>query len=135
MPARKTTAHKTTHKERVQTARSVDEISYETKLTIVILLLLFVYPLGLIFMWAWMRNWPLWLKVLISLPVILGIMGIFFGIFFVSLLIRHAVTDKAFQNMMRDRYQKQYLQQYQITPSAMPSLTPEASPTPSDTTY
>lgn len=109
------------------TAKTPDEISYETKLTIVILLLLFVYPLGLVFMWAWMRNWPTWLKVLISLPIILGIIGTLIGIFFLSLLIRRVATDKNLQNMLRQKYQDQYRQEYQLTPSPATSITPVIS--------
>ena len=116
--------------KRVNTQQAhVDEISYETKLTIVILLLLFVYPLGLVFMWVWMKNWPLWLRLLISLPLALGVIGIFFGIFAISLILRHIATDKNFQYQMHE-YQKQY-QQYQLSPVPSEEVTPtqEANPT------
>lgn len=37
---------------------------------VVMLALIFFYPIGVIFMWAWMRNWPSLLKVLITtLPI------------------------------------------------------------------
>lgn len=46
------------------------EMSTDTKTIITILLLIFVYPVGLILMWAW-TGWKTWVKILISLPVIL----------------------------------------------------------------
>jgi hypothetical protein len=52
-------------------AQDNSQMSEDTKAIIVILLLLFVYPIGLILMWAWMKSWPTWLKIIISLPIIL----------------------------------------------------------------
>lgn len=140
MPARKkttkTTSRAKTKEEPVKAERvttqtaTVDEISYETKLTIVILLLLFVYPLGLVFMWFWMRNWPLWLKILISLPIIIGILGILFGIFALAMILRHVATDKNFQYQMR---QYQYQQEQQLTPSPSEAISPTDTVTPTTT--
>lgn len=141
MPARKKTTARTTSRtrtkeepikaERVTTrTATVDEISYETKLTIVILLLLFVYPLGLVFMWFWMRNWPLWLKILISLPIVIGILGILFGIFAIAMILRHVATDKNFQYQMR---QYQYQQEQQLTPSPSETVSPTDTSTPTTT--
>lgn len=45
-------------------------LSEDTKTLIVILLLVFAYPVGLILMWMWM-DWAKWLKIILSLPVIL----------------------------------------------------------------
>lgn len=47
-----------------------------SKTIILILLLIFVYPIGLIAMWIW-SKWQLWLKLLLSLPIILTIVFIF----------------------------------------------------------
>lgn len=41
---------------------------------LVILLLIFVYPVGLILMWMW-TKWPTGLKIVLSLPVILVLLG------------------------------------------------------------
>jgi hypothetical protein len=49
-------------------------MSQDTKTIIVILLLIFAYPLGLLLMWFWMKEWPVWVKILISLPVALGVL-------------------------------------------------------------
>lgn len=128
MPTRKSsrsrsTSASTTTARRVSTA---EELSYETKLVIVVLLLLFVYPLGLVFMWFWMKNWPTWLKEIISLPVIFGIIGICMAIFFVSLVIRHAVTNGNFQNEFKHHYEQQYMNDYpmqRVSPTELPSPT------------
>lgn len=45
-------------------------MSEDTKTLIVILLLIFVYPIGLIMMFVWMK-WPWWVKLLVALPVTL----------------------------------------------------------------
>lgn len=66
-------------------------MSYDTKTIIVILLLVFVYPLGLVFMLMWMK-WPTWVKVLIALPVGLIVLA-FLGIIAVGMLA--AVNPKA----------------------------------------
>lgn len=52
-------------------------LNYEVKTLIVILLLIFAYPVGLILMFMWM-DWPGWVKFLIFLPVICIILGVFF---------------------------------------------------------
>ncbi len=54
---------------------SSSELSYDTKVVLTVLLLLFLYPVGLILMWVW-GLWPTWVKVLISLPVLFFILVI-----------------------------------------------------------
>ncbi len=44
--------------------------SNDTKTIVTVLLLIFVYPIGLIVMWVW-PTWPRWIKWLITTPVIL----------------------------------------------------------------
>lgn len=56
----------------------------DTHMILVILLLVFVYPIGLIAMWALMKQWPAWLKWLISSPVILAILGVVLAIALVA---------------------------------------------------
>jgi len=69
-----------TEKPVVKRLRKVPEgaISYDAKTIIIILCLIFIYPIGIIFMWIWMKTWPLWLKLIISVPLILGIICIIF---------------------------------------------------------
>ena len=50
-------------------------ISENTKTIITVILLVFVYPIGLLFMWFW-TKWPKWAKTVISLPLFLAILGI-----------------------------------------------------------
>lgn len=45
----------------------------DNHLIAVVLLLVFIYPLGLIFMWMWMKAWPKWLKWLLTLFFVLPI--------------------------------------------------------------
>lgn len=51
--------------------------SEDTKTIVTVLLLIFIYPIGVIVMWFW-TKWPLWLKILLSvlaLPIILVVIG------------------------------------------------------------
>ena len=52
---------------------------YETKLLITILLLIFIYPVGVFFMYRWMK-WNGIIKTIIALPIFLLIMIIIGGI-------------------------------------------------------
>ncbi|NMC36207.1 hypothetical protein GYA49_04130 [Candidatus Beckwithbacteria bacterium] len=45
-------------------------VSEDMKTLVTILLLIFVFPIGFIVMWAWPR-WKTWVKLLVSLPTIL----------------------------------------------------------------
>lgn len=47
--------------------QSSNEMSQDTKALITILLVLFLPPVGVILMWAWMKSWPTWLKILLTL--------------------------------------------------------------------
>lgn len=137
MPARKTSRSARPTRAQTTTTRTTtpsEEISYETKLIIVILLLLFVYPIGVIFMWLWMREWPAWLKVIISLPIILGILAIIFGLFFGALLLRNVVTNRDFRNQMmwNYQYQRPYMHMYRLP--ATPSATVAPTDTPAEQT-
>ena len=35
-----------------------------------------MYPVGIITMWLWMKDWPKWLKVVITLPFALALLMI-----------------------------------------------------------
>jgi len=56
-------------------------MSHDTKTLIVILLLIFAYGIGLIFMWIWMKTWPNWLKIVLTLPVFASIALIAFFVY------------------------------------------------------
>jgi len=59
------------------------ELNYDTKTLLTVLLLVLVYPVGLVLMLMWMK-WPGWLKFLIGLPVFLIVvifgLGLLFGL-------------------------------------------------------
>ncbi len=98
--------------------------TYDTQMVITILLLLFVYPLGLIFMWAWMRNWPVWLKIVISLPFVIALFFIGLMLLIVGSLVRNGRFDRMMQ-------QQEYRQKMQQKREQMWNYTP----TPTYTTY
>ncbi len=50
-------------------------ISENNKTIITVILLVFVYPIGLLTMWLW-TKWPRWAKIVISLPLFLAILSI-----------------------------------------------------------
>jgi len=63
-------------------------LSHDTKTLIVILLLVFAYPIGIILMWVWMKTWKTIIKILVSvLPIILTLAWyiLFFSIFFTTI--------------------------------------------------
>ncbi len=45
-------------------------MSEDTKAIITILLLIFVFPVGIVMMWVWMK-WPVWVKILITFVAII----------------------------------------------------------------
>jgi hypothetical protein len=91
---------------------------YDTRMIVTILLLIFIYPVGLIFMWAWMKSWPVWLKFIISLPLLISL-------FFVGLIIftvGKAVKEARYQQMM-GTYQNQMYQNSYSSPTVSPYKT------------
>jgi len=68
----------------VKATKSTEGISYDTKTLIVVLSLFIIYPVGIILMYLWMK-WKLWIKLLLSLPIIL-IPLTFIGIFMIAVL-------------------------------------------------
>ena len=70
--------------------------SYDTQMIVTILLLIFIYPVGLIFMWAWMRTWPIWIKIIISLPLIISV----FFVMLVLFAVHRAIQDVRYERMM-----------------------------------
>ncbi len=103
-------------------------LSYETQMIIVILLLLFFYPIGLIFMWAWMGKWPLWLRILLTIPLFLGGFIIFSVLIFIAAIIQHVSTNYRMEQQ-RQQLMKQYL-------SPTPTVSQQAlSPSADETNY
>lgn len=91
--------------------------TYDTLMIVTILLLLFVYPIGIIFMWAWMKTWPTWLKAVISAPFIIAITFLIIVSFIVGSII-HRGLNKAIVEEHR-------IERMQQIPTNMPiSVTP-----------
>ncbi|HSX40888.1 MAG TPA: hypothetical protein VLF68_04745 [Candidatus Saccharimonadales bacterium] len=118
MPQRKTRT--------VQTQTS-NWATTDTQLIIVVVLLVLAYPFGVIFMWFWMRHWPLWVKLLLSLPMLFLILMFFAVIAFIIFAVTHH-TAANFQQRYRP-----YRYQYQMPPTMrrgeFPSITPTLTPT------
>lgn len=71
--------------------QSQQPTNHDTRFIIVILLLIFFYPIGLILMWMWMR-WQNWVKVLLSLPVIITVLVILGSIIMILIPGNGALT-------------------------------------------
>lgn len=120
--SRSTTAKKSVKKPvpvRKPQVSSSQGASYDTMMIITILLLLFVYPLGLVFMWALMRTWPTWLKIVITLPLLIALFFTALVVFVVGQSVRHIDWNKV-------RMQQQYEQMRERQQNMM-----NISPTPS----
>lgn len=84
-------------------------VSYDTKTIIVVLLLVFVYPIGLILMYIWMK-WPGWVKLILSLPVVLLVLGIVASVLLVAInpaaQVRKANCVKSCEASQGECYQR-----------------------------
>ncbi|QQG40966.1 MAG: hypothetical protein HYV37_01435 [Candidatus Levyibacteriota bacterium] len=61
-------------------------MSEDTKTIITVLLLIFVFPVGVILMWVWMK-WPTWVKILITLVMILPLLVVIGAVSALGLLV------------------------------------------------
>jgi hypothetical protein len=113
------------------------ELSYETRVVVVILLLLFVYPIGLICMWAWMRNWPLWLKLLLSLPLFLGVLAFFVVMVALGSFLGHSRWNDRVERMQEKMHEQQELRlrPSEATPTETLTLTPSPTEETTPNTY
>jgi len=57
------------------------ELSKDTKVIIIVGLLIFAFPVGLILMWVWNNVFPMWLNILITCLVLIPIILLIFTIF------------------------------------------------------
>jgi len=65
-------------------------MSQDTKTIIVVILLVLVYPIGVILMFAWMKKWSWWVKLLAMMPIILVIVVFFVGAFIPTLSLKNS---------------------------------------------
>ncbi len=78
--------YKQGNKTNLAKEKSLDT-STDTYMVITAVLLLTFYPAGVITMWMWLKKWPIWVKILITLPVVLFILLfiVVIGLFFIFL--------------------------------------------------
>jgi len=86
-----------------------EQLSYDSKVIITVLLLLFVYPIGLAFMWGWMRHWSSWLKWLITLPFAAFLLSLIV----VSILLGTVLKDYASYTQSDMQYKEKMWKNYQ----------------------
>lgn len=75
-------------------------LSEDTKTIITVLLLVFAFPIGVILMWFWMK-WPVWVKVLISLLLIIPLLFVV-GIISSIVLLTTAIKPNELALRARD---------------------------------
>jgi hypothetical protein len=66
--------------------KPAQQLSYDTKTIIVVLLLVFVYPVGILLMWIW-KLWPLWLRILLTVLLILPILFVLGLLFLLAVFL------------------------------------------------
>ncbi|MCL5438573.1 MAG: hypothetical protein M1268_01120 [Patescibacteria group bacterium] len=89
------------------------------KIIIVILFYIFLAPIGLILMWLWMKIWPRWLKIILSIFAVIPIIGITGAILLAS----------------QNPYKQLGKVKAKITPTQTVSPTPTVDPTANWKTY
>lgn len=73
-------------------------MSDDTKTLITVLLLIFVNPIGVVFMWVWMK-WQSWIKILITVGSLLLLLISFFIFFmFASFIFKPAIGGMTIGN-------------------------------------
>lgn len=68
-------------------------LSEDAKTIITILLLIFVFPIGIIMMWIWMK-WPVWVKILVTLVVALPFLIVIGAVSALGLLVAFNPAEK-----------------------------------------
>ncbi len=68
--------------------------SNDTKTLVTVLLLIFLYPIGVIVMMLW-TTWKLWVKILVASPIILAILA------FVFLMVLAALNPSGNEGVQR----------------------------------
>ncbi|SRR5258706_7268835 len=108
-------------RSRKSSTSDANSLSYDSKTIIVVLLLLLAYPIGAVLMWMWMGKWPIWLKAIITVPFVFGILAATFMILIMFAFIRSANFE------VRERHHMYY---YSPSPSVV-----QISPKPAGGTY
>ena len=72
-----------------------EEISHDAQAIITVICLIFVYPIGFLVMWLW-TEWPIWLRLLLSIPVILLIIVLFSFPAILQSIVPHSASAPTF---------------------------------------
>lgn len=107
--------------------KSSQEASYDMKTLVVVLLLIFLYPIGIILMYVWMK-WKSWVKALITAPGCI-ILIIFFLSFVLGLLATLNPAAQFNKGKCVAECKKQTVNQEQCLQSCFNSFNPEVTPT------
>lgn len=99
------------------------ELSYDSKTIITVICLVTVYPVGLVLMFAWMK-WKAWVKVLISLPLVLAFFLPLLMIVMMSLLVLRWDGNFSGSEIIRERYKV-----VEVMPTEIVSPTVTVKPT------
>ena len=123
MATKKKAAKKVTRKTTsvMESEAMTSELTTDTKTIVVVLLLIFVYPIGVIFMWVWMKWWPKWVKILVTIPFVMAILGIIFTFMIAGTIMHNAMREQdQMNNMPYQRHMQRPMQQqnqYYISPT------------------
>ena len=75
-------------------------MSYETRTIIVIVCLFFMFPVGLVLMWVWMK-WPTWVKILLTvLPFLAAFLVMGFVLSILGIVFSNPQVQKSMQTQM-----------------------------------
>lgn len=106
-----------------QPATTTQGTSNDTKSIVTVLLLIFVYPIGVLVMWLW-TKWRWWVKLLVSIPFIFIVMGVMSAVALVALNPRAQIEKAEFITECTKTYtQQECAQKYIQMQLAEPSVT------------
>lgn len=103
--------------------------SNDTRTIVTVLLLIFLFPIGFIVMWVW-PKWPSWVKIIISLPIVLFFVGIFAAALFTVInpkaqMQKAACVTECGGNSQDTACVNACIQRSKQSNSSQPTLTPE----------
>ena len=106
-----------------QTVVQGSENNEGVKTVVTVLLLIFVYPIGVIVSW-FLPKWKLWVKLLVSLPLVLGFVMITLGIALLAMNPSTQLKKAQFISECTKTYtQQECAQKYTQMQLAEPSIT------------
>lgn len=77
------------------------ELSNETKTIITVILLVLVYPAGIILMWIW-KLWPLWVRILLTCLLIIPLIFVFLVLGFIAGVLGFVFSNPDVQKELKE---------------------------------